>query len=103
MSYQNDMLGAALGWKYNSASGIQTQSGTLTDWPVSLGSAPTDNEQAQAVIDYQTYLGSNTKRDDELTAFLNTNGGKFIKAIVLVGIDKGIWTLNDIRTKYRSI
>lgn len=46
---------------------------------------------------------TNAERDSELTAFFGSAGGKAVKAIALVGIDKGVWTLGDLRTKYRSL
>lgn len=46
---------------------------------------------------------ANAERDSELTAFLDSVGGKAVKAIAQVGIEKGYWTLGELRTKYRSL
>jgi hypothetical protein len=47
---RHPQLGGILGWKHNHAQGIRTSDGCLTDWPVSLGPWPTD-EQLQGWID----------------------------------------------------
>jgi hypothetical protein len=44
-----------------------------------------------------------TEKDTALQEFLDSPGGKVVKAIVQVGIDKGHWTLTELRTKYRSL
>lgn len=51
----------------------------------------------------KTTAEANAERDAELTAFLDSAGGKAVKAMALVGIDKGVWTLAELRTKYRSL
>ena len=43
------------------------------------------------------------EKNAEFQAFMDTAGGKALKAIALVGIDKGLWTLADLRAKYRSL
>lgn len=43
------------------------------------------------------------EKDTDLQDFLESPGGKVVKAIVQVGIDKGHWTLTELRTKYRSL
>lgn len=43
------------------------------------------------------------EKNAELQAFLDSAGGKALKAIALVGIDKGHWTLAELRAKYRSL
>lgn len=45
----------------------------------------------------------NAEKDAALQEFLDSAGGKAVKAIALVGIDKGLWTLAELRTKYRSL
>ena len=42
-------------------------------------------------------------KNAELQAFLDSAGGKALKAVALVGVDKGLWTLAELRTKYRSL
>lgn len=42
-------------------------------------------------------------KDGALQDFLESAGGKVVKAIVQVGIDKGHWTLTDLRAKYRTL
>ena len=103
MSYRNYQLGGALGWKHNHALGIATVDGELTEWPASLGAWPTDVQLAQWVTDYEAYLQSTQCKDDDLMRFLGTNGGKALKAVALVGIDKGLWTLAELKAKYRSL
>lgn len=101
MAYQHPQLGVALGWKYNHLAGITTRDGRLTTWPLMPFLA--DSDQESAVTEYQAYLVSATAKDDDLTAFLASAGGKVAKAIVLVGVDKGVWTLAEIKAKYRSL
>jgi hypothetical protein len=43
------------------------------------------------------------EQDTALQEFLDSPGGKVVKSIVLVGIDKGHWTLAELRTKYRTL
>lgn len=43
------------------------------------------------------------EKDTALQDFLESAGGKVVKAIVQVGIDKNLWTLAELRTKYRSL
>lgn len=43
------------------------------------------------------------EKNAELQAFLDSAGGKALKAVALVGVDKGLWTMAELRTKYRSL
>ena len=43
------------------------------------------------------------EKDTALQDFLESAGGKVVKAIVQVGIDKGHWTLAELRAKYRIL
>lgn len=43
------------------------------------------------------------EKDTALQDFWDSPGGKAVKAMMLVGIDKGNWTLAELRTKYRSL
>lgn len=43
------------------------------------------------------------EKDAGLQEFLDSPGGKAFKSLVLVGIDKGHWTLAELRTKYRML
>ena len=103
MAYQHPLLGSALGWQHNHTPGICTKNGSLTAWPDTLGKIPTDAMQAQAVTDYQAYLVSSACKDDELAALLAGPGWKVARAIVLVGSDKGLWTMAELKAKYRSL
>ena len=103
MAYQYRRLGAVLGWKFNDEPGLTTADGWLTGWPDTLGPSPTDAQLAQWVTEYETYLASAQCKDDELMRFLATNGGKAVKAVALIGVDKGLWTLADLKAKYRSL
>ena len=100
MAYQSKFLASAIGWKFNHQPGMTTSDGCLTSFP---GVWPTEAEQAQIVTDYQTYVVSNQAKDDDLQAFLDSTGGKVVKAIALVLIEKGMCTLAEIRAKYRSL
>jgi hypothetical protein len=51
----------------------------------------------------KTTVESHADRDAELQALLDSAAGKALKAIALVGIDKGHWTLAELRTKYRTL
>tara|TARA_R110000823_G_scaffold7042_1_gene26074 strand:- start:1294 stop:1578 length:285 start_codon:yes stop_codon:yes gene_type:complete len=48
-------LGSALGWKYNHESGICTVNGSITAWPNSLGTVPTDAEQDGIITEYTAW------------------------------------------------
>lgn len=43
------------------------------------------------------------EKNAALQDFLESPGGKAVKAIVQVGIEKGHWTLDELRTKYRTL
>ena len=103
MSYRASNLGSALGWKHNHVSGIGTVDGELTEWPLSLGTWPTEAQQAQWVGEYEAYQASTQYQDDELMKWLGSNSGKKVKAIALLGVDKGLWTLAELKAKYRSL
>lgn len=101
MSYQHTLLGKALGWKYGYPEGIRTCEGVLTHWPTQPW--PTVPEQAAAVDEYEAYLASTQRKDDEWQAFLDSPAGKAIKALALVGIEKGLFTAAELKAKYRSL
>lgn len=63
----------------------------------------TDPMNAAVCWRAKTTTESNTEKDTALQDFLDSPGGKAIKAIALVGIDKGLWTLAELRAKYRSL
>ena len=100
MAYQDIRLGEALGWKFNHQSGITTRDGMLTAFP---GTRPTDTEQAQYVSEYVVYLASVQHKDDVLGRILASNDMRLIRALAEVGIDKGLWTLAEIKAKYRGL
>lgn len=51
----------------------------------------------------KTTAERHAEHDAELTAFFDSAGGKAVKAIAQVLIDKGVCTLADLRTKYRTL
>lgn len=51
----------------------------------------------------KTQPEQDAEKNAELQAFLDSSGGKALKAIALVGIDKGHWTLAELKAKYRSL
>lgn len=104
MSYQHKLLSRAIEYHFGRPvpQGIMTTNYVISQWPDILP-MPTEQEQAQWVADYEVYLASAQCKDDELQAFLDTNGGKAVKAIALVGIEKGLWTLAELKAKYRSL
>jgi len=51
----------------------------------------------------KTAAEQTAEKDTALQEFLDSAGGKVVKAIVQVGIEKGYWTLAELRTKYRSL
>ncbi len=53
------MIGTAIGWKYNHASGIRTKGDKLIAWPASLGTKPTQSEIDAIVTEYEQYLADN--------------------------------------------
>lgn len=46
---------------------------------------------------------TDAEKDTDLQAFLDSAGGRVIKALALAAIDKGVITLADIRAKYRTL
>lgn len=42
-------------------------------------------------------------QDTELDTFFGSTGGKAFKAMLLVGEDKGLWTLSEFRAKCRML
>lgn len=63
----------------------------------------TDPMNAAVCWRLKTQAEQNAERDNELQAFFDSAGGKAVKAIALVGIDKGLWTLAELRAKYRTL
>jgi len=51
-----ELLGIALGWKYNDEPGIRTDAGRLTGWPATLGKRPTLQQQRAIIQEYAAYL-----------------------------------------------
>ena len=51
----------------------------------------------------KTQAEQDAEKNAELQAFLDSAGGKALKAVALVGIDKGHWTLAELKAKYRSL
>ena len=51
----------------------------------------------------KTQPEQDAEKNAELQAFMDTGGGKALKAIALVGIDKSLWTMAELRAKYRSL
>lgn len=104
MSYQHNLLGMAINHSFGGSppGGIFLAQGVLVRWPEGM-SWPDDAQQAQWVADYEAYLQSTQCKDDDLMRFLATNGGKALKAVALLGIDKGLWTLAELKAKYRSL
>ena len=101
MAYQHPQLALAIGWKFNDQPGMRTSSGCLTGWPTEPW--PTDAELAQYVTEYLDYKASTQAKDDDLQRFLDTAGGQVAKTIIGVLIDKGVCTMAELRTKYRSL
>ena len=51
----------------------------------------------------KTAAEQTVEKDTALQEFLDSAGGKVVKAIILVGIEKGYWTLAELRTKFRTL
>ena len=51
----------------------------------------------------KTQLEMDAEKNAELQVFLDTGGGKALKAVALVGIEKGLWTMAELRAKYRGL
>lgn len=51
----------------------------------------------------KTALELTAEKDAALQEFLDSTGGKVVKTMVLVGVDKGQWTIAELRTKYRAL
>lgn len=63
----------------------------------------TDPMNAAVCWRLKTAAELTAEKDTALQDFLDSPGGKVVKAIVQVGIDKSLWTLAELRTKYRSL
>lgn len=100
MSYQHPLLGQTLAWKFNDPP-VTTVDGRLVTWHTNTW--PTDQELEQWVGEYLAYKLTDKCKDDELQQFIDYNGGKPIKALVLLLVNKGVFTLAEIRAMYRSL
>jgi len=63
----------------------------------------TDPMNAAVCWRLKTAAELTAEKDAGLQEFLESPGGKVVKAMMLVGIDKGHWTLAELRTKYRTL
>lgn len=61
------------------------------------------NAEEAAWAAHVAYTRSAAYRDDILTAFLERPDGKVDKALIQVGIDKGLWTLAEIKAAHRIL
>lgn len=102
--YSHPLLGMAINHSFGGTppAGIFLAQGRLIHWPEGQP-FPDEAQQAQWVAEYETYLASPQCKDDDLMRFLATNGGRALKAVALLGIDKGLWTLAELKAKYRSL
>lgn len=103
MAYQHPQLAYAIGWKFNHEPGMSTSDGYLTNWPATLGAWPSDAQQGAWVTEYEAYLASAQCKDDDVQAFLDSKGGKVVKAIALILIEMGACTMAELKAKYRSL
>jgi len=46
---------------------------------------------------------TNAQKDTELQQILSTHLGRAVLAGLMVGVDKGLWTMAELRAKYRSL
>ena len=51
----------------------------------------------------KTQAEQDAEKNNELQAFLDSAGGKALKSVALVGIDKNLWTLAELKAKYRIL
>ena len=97
------ILGAALGWKYNNAAGIETLGDTIAAWPGALGNEPDAAGVAAIVAEYQAYLDQTAyvaARKAEYVAQMGMgipidSAGYNIDAIWQVLIDNGLTPAPD--------
>lgn len=106
MAYRHDRLAQALAWVSRGREAVRqaitTSDGYLTGWL--LGDPrPSEEEQRQAVQDYEDYLASMQYRDETLAKFLASPEGKVMHALMLTGIEKGLWTMADVQRHYRVL
>lgn len=101
MSFVHPKLAHAIGWRFNHQPGMDTSGGGLIGWPTKPW--PTDEELADYVAEYETYLASTQCKDDELQRGLERGELKALKAVALVLIEKGVCTLAELRAKYRGL
>jgi hypothetical protein len=63
----------------------------------------TDPMNAAVCWRAKTGAEANAERDAELTAYLDSVPGKVAKANMLLLIEKGVYTLAELRAKYRGL
>ena len=63
----------------------------------------TDPMNAAVCWRLKTAPEQDAEKNAEMQAFLDSQPGKALKAIALVGVDKGTWTLAELRAKYRTL
>lgn len=55
------MIGAALGWKFGYAEGIETRDGIITKWPEALGAVPEGMALAAILNEYWAWRDKTNK------------------------------------------
>lgn len=63
----------------------------------------TDQMNAAVCWRLKTAPELTAEKDAGLQEFLESPGGKAFKSLVLAGVEKGHWTLAELRTKYRTL
>lgn len=95
-------IAEVIGWKFSNQPGMRCAEINsvmrIVEFP---GGIPSQAEQDAWTAEYQAYLSSDARKNDDAQRELD--GVKALKALVLLLIDKGVFTLAELRAKYRSL
>jgi hypothetical protein len=95
-------IAEVISWKFNNQPGMRCEEvkGALAivEFP---GGVPTQQDQDAWTAEYEAYRASDARKNDDAQRELD--GQKALKAIALLLIDKGVFTLAELRAKYRSL
>jgi hypothetical protein len=96
-------IAQVLSWKFPNQQGMicrEDMQGVLriVEFP---GGIPTQVDQDMWTAEHAAYVASDVSKNDAAQRELDNQMA--LKAVALVLIDKGVFTLNELRTKYRSL
>jgi hypothetical protein len=106
--FEDEDLGFALSWKYNSVSGLRTYKGriiisddkSLHGWPDSLGNIPSDSELKKICDDYRTHTISTKYKNKRKAEYDQLNQFELMYDDKQNGTDNWVAEIQKIKTKY---